>query len=76
MKVSDKSSAFSSDEQLELEDIVGSGNYYSEELFTVSKVIKQDKNYLYEIEYDGVSHFISNPAIKLEAKWRPTQPIY
>jgi hypothetical protein len=53
VKVSDKSSAFSSDEQLELEDIVGSGNYYSEEVFTVSKVIKQDKNYLYEIEYDG-----------------------
>ena len=75
MKVSDKSSAFSSDEQLELEDIVGSGNYYSEELFTVSKVIKQDKNYLYEIEYDGAPISFQIQQSNLKPR-RPTQPIY
>ena len=55
VKVSDKPSAFSSDEQLELEDIVGAGNYYSEEVFTITKVDDptKKKKYVYELEYDG-----------------------
>ena len=55
VKVSDKPSAFSSDEQLELEDTVGSGNYYAEEVFTITKVDDptKKKKYVYQLEYEG-----------------------
>ena len=72
VKVSDKSSAFSTDEQLALEEIVGMGNYYTEEIFTVNRVIVKDKKYSYQLEYDGA--VVEVNGIPLEVKQSNLKP--
>ena len=72
VKVSDKSSAFSTDEQLALEEIVGMGNYYTEEVFTIDRVIVKDKKYSYQLAYDGA--VVEVNGIPLEVKQSNLKP--